>query len=185
MDRDTAHDLATDLVRVLTPADSEGVAILQLNRPQKRNAFTQGMIDAMVAALDRLDRDRDIRALVVTSVPGSPFSGGFGIVPSSRVLPLFRTKEEKRRRRRKRNKAPRAGRLTWLTFNKQTAGMDLKELAEISTARAYQTKFLQDLTDAFARFSKPSVAAVTGFAASLPWSLRFVSFRFVPGRWKR
>lgn len=44
--------------------------------------------------------------------------------------------------------------------------MDLKELVQISTAEAHQRNFLKDLTDAFARFSKPSVAAVTGFAVS-------------------
>lgn len=44
--------------------------------------------------------------------------------------------------------------------------MDLKELVHISTAEAHQRNFLKDLTDAFARFSKPSVAAVTGFAVS-------------------
>lgn len=65
--------MSTDLVKVLD--GSEGVAILQLNRPQKRNAFTQAMIDAMVAALDSLDRNKNVRALVVTSAPGSPFSG--------------------------------------------------------------------------------------------------------------
>lgn len=66
-------DISTELVTVLDGGD--GVAILQLNRPQKRNAFTQGMIDAMVVALDRIDRDRQFRVLVVTSVKGSPFSG--------------------------------------------------------------------------------------------------------------
>lgn len=44
--------------------------------------------------------------------------------------------------------------------------MDLKELSQISTAEAHQRRFLKDLTDAFARFTKPSVAAVVGFAAS-------------------
>lgn len=42
--------------------------------------------------------------------------------------------------------------------------MDLKELVHISTAEAHQRNFLKDLTDAFARFSKPIVAAVAGFA---------------------
>lgn len=44
--------------------------------------------------------------------------------------------------------------------------MDLKELVQISTAEAHQRNFLKDLTDAFARFSKPIVAAVAGFAVS-------------------
>ncbi|KAI3390663.1 hypothetical protein diail_8895 [Diaporthe ilicicola] len=108
--------LSTGHISVL--ADDDGVAVVQLNRPQKRNAFTQAMIDTMVAALGYLDARKDIRVLVVTGSPGGgPFSG-----------------------------------------------MDLKELVEISTAEAHQRNFLKDLTDAFARFSKPSIAAVTGFA---------------------
>ncbi|GJC80780.1 enoyl-CoA hydratase, mitochondrial [Colletotrichum liriopes] len=45
------------------------------------------------------------------------------------------------------------------------AGMDLNELVQISTAEAHQRAFLKDLTDAFARFSKPIIAAVVGFAS--------------------
>ncbi|KAK2613917.1 hypothetical protein N8I77_000785 [Diaporthe amygdali] len=110
-------DVSTEHIKVL--ADDDGVAVLQLNRPQKRNAFTQAMVDSMVAALGYLDARKDIRALVVT---GSPGGGPF------------------------------------------CAGMDLKELIQISTAEAHQRNFLKDLTDAFARFSKPSIAAVVGFA---------------------
>ncbi|WYZ40002.1 hypothetical protein EsH8_IV_000343 [Colletotrichum jinshuiense] len=44
------------------------------------------------------------------------------------------------------------------------AGMDLNELVQISTAEAHRRAFLKDLTDAFARFSKPIIAAVVGFA---------------------
>ncbi|KAF4957599.1 hypothetical protein FSARC_11238, partial [Fusarium sarcochroum] len=44
------------------------------------------------------------------------------------------------------------------------AGMDLNELVTLSTSRAHQISFLKDLTDALARFSKPIIAAVVGFA---------------------
>lgn len=54
-----------------------------------------------------------------------------------------------------------------LISKRRAAGMDLKELVQISTAEAHQRGFLKDLTDAFARFSKPSVAAVAGFAVSI------------------
>ena len=42
--------------------------------------------------------------------------------------------------------------------------MDIKELSQITTAEGHARNFLQDLTDAFARFSKPLIAAVVGFA---------------------
>lgn len=67
--------MSTELVKVLTNAD--GVAILELNRPAKRNAFTQSMISAIVVALGHLDSKTDVRALVVTSGPGVPFCGEF------------------------------------------------------------------------------------------------------------
>jgi enoyl-CoA hydratase len=44
--------------------------------------------------------------------------------------------------------------------------MDLKELVNITTAQAHSRQFLKDLTDAFANFSKPTIAAVLGFAVS-------------------
>jgi enoyl-CoA hydratase len=46
--------------------------------------------------------------------------------------------------------------------------MDLAELVQISTSAAHKRAFLKDLTDAFARFTKPLVAAVVGFAVRLP-----------------
>jgi len=48
-----------------------------------------------------------------------------------------------------------------------SAGMDIKELAQISTAEAHHRAFLKDLTDAFARFTKPIIAAVVGVAVSI------------------
>lgn len=42
--------------------------------------------------------------------------------------------------------------------------MDIKELVAITTAAAHRRAFLKDLTDAFAGFSKPTIAAVVGAA---------------------
>jgi hypothetical protein len=44
--------------------------------------------------------------------------------------------------------------------------MDIAELRQITTAEAHQRAFLKDLTDAFAHFTKPIIAAVVGFAVS-------------------
>jgi hypothetical protein len=44
--------------------------------------------------------------------------------------------------------------------------MDIAELSQITTAEAHQRAFLKDLTDAFAHFTKPIIAAVVGFAVS-------------------
>ena len=41
------------------------VALLQLNRPEARNALSPDMMDELGAALERLDHDDDVRAIVI------------------------------------------------------------------------------------------------------------------------
>ena len=64
--------MTDDLVRVTTAG---AVATLTLNRPDKRNALTAAMLDQMVAALDRVERDASIRALIVCGA-GDAFCAG-------------------------------------------------------------------------------------------------------------
>jgi enoyl-CoA hydratase len=52
-----------------------GVAILQLNRPGKRNALSQQLIHELTGLMQQLDHDADIRSVILTSVGQSPFSG--------------------------------------------------------------------------------------------------------------
>jgi enoyl-CoA hydratase/carnithine racemase len=54
---------------------SDGVAILSLNRPQRRNAFTIEMIGLWADALIEAQRDSDVGAIVVTGAGGSFCSG--------------------------------------------------------------------------------------------------------------
>lgn len=42
--------------------------------------------------------------------------------------------------------------------------MDISELSQITTPEGHRRRFLKDLTDAFANFSKPIIAAVVGYA---------------------
>ena len=62
-----------DLKISINPAD--GTALIEFNRPKKRNAFSQTMIGEMVATLASLDADPAVRAIVVTGSPGGPFCG--------------------------------------------------------------------------------------------------------------
>ncbi len=52
-----------------------GVAILSLNRPEVFNAFNQLMSRELLTALQQVDRDGDIRAIVLTGV-GKAFCSG-------------------------------------------------------------------------------------------------------------
>jgi enoyl-CoA hydratase len=51
---------------LLTAIDDDGVATVTLDAPERRNALTIEMVDEIVAALDRLEADGGVRALVVT-----------------------------------------------------------------------------------------------------------------------
>ena len=64
---------STDDIRITV--QDNGVAVLQLDRPAKRNAFSQAMIDTLVQSLAALDANHDVRALVIAGSPEGPFCG--------------------------------------------------------------------------------------------------------------
>jgi enoyl-CoA hydratase len=66
-----------DLLRVDEPGD-DGVALLEMARPEKKNALSIALRDEMSDALDRLGGDDGCRAVVVTGV-GDAFSAGFDL----------------------------------------------------------------------------------------------------------
>lgn len=53
----------------------ETVAVVQINRPLKRNALSQDLIDELSSMLRKVNRDPAIRAIVLTSVGQTPFCG--------------------------------------------------------------------------------------------------------------
>ncbi len=60
---------------------TNSVAILTMNRPDKLNAFTGKMLSEMLDALDRVDNDDNVRALIITGAgrgfcAGADLSGG-------------------------------------------------------------------------------------------------------------
>jgi enoyl-CoA hydratase/carnithine racemase len=58
---------------------SGGVAVLTLNRPDKLNALTPMMMSALGAALDAIDADPDVRAVVITGAGTRAFTAGFDL----------------------------------------------------------------------------------------------------------
>jgi enoyl-CoA hydratase/carnithine racemase len=54
---------------------ADGIATVTIDRPERRNTVTYGVLDELLAAFARTDEDDDVRAVVVTGV-GEFFSAG-------------------------------------------------------------------------------------------------------------
>jgi 2-(1,2-epoxy-1,2-dihydrophenyl)acetyl-CoA isomerase len=60
----------------LLAALTDGVAVLTLNRPERRNALTPGMLDALAVTLARVEADPSVGAVVLTGAGGAFCAGG-------------------------------------------------------------------------------------------------------------
>jgi 2-(1,2-epoxy-1,2-dihydrophenyl)acetyl-CoA isomerase len=68
-DLDTGtHDLLATI--------EDGIATLTLNRPERRNAFSRPMLEALGRLLARFELDDDVRCIVVTGAGGAFCAGG-------------------------------------------------------------------------------------------------------------
>lgn len=74
------------LVTVDRPAD--GVAVVTMRRPEKKNALSIALRDAIADALDELAADATIRAVVLTG-DGPVFSAGFDLTEFDEADPEF------------------------------------------------------------------------------------------------
>lgn len=58
---------------------SDRIAVITLNRPQRLNALSYALIDRLMAALDRIETDAGVRAVIVTGAGQRAFSAGADI----------------------------------------------------------------------------------------------------------
>lgn len=65
--------------RILCDRRSNGIAILTLNAPERRNAIDKEMIDGLHQALGELECDEDLRAIVLTGAGEKAFAAGADI----------------------------------------------------------------------------------------------------------
>lgn len=65
----------------------EGIGYLTLNRAEVRNAFNQEMIDELQEALRVIDKDKEIRVLIITGA-GKAFQAGADIAELSLMAPM-------------------------------------------------------------------------------------------------
>jgi enoyl-CoA hydratase len=77
MDKKTIQPTSGALIVVTRDADAE-YAVMRLNRPDRRNALSVALRDAVSDALDDLAQDPSIKAGVITG-EGTTFSSGFDL----------------------------------------------------------------------------------------------------------
>ena len=58
---------------------TDGIALITLNRPEQLNALNYGLIDQLMTALDRIEGDADVRAVILTGAGERAFSAGADI----------------------------------------------------------------------------------------------------------
>lgn len=71
---------------LLERSDEEHVAVVTLNRPTRANAISQQMLMELAEACEQLERDENVRAVVVTGA-GSAFSSGFDLKDQAQAMP--------------------------------------------------------------------------------------------------
>jgi enoyl-CoA hydratase/carnithine racemase len=61
--------------QLLLRSDADGICTLTLNRPAQRNALSIALMEALIAELDRIKADPDVRVVIVTGA-GPAFCAG-------------------------------------------------------------------------------------------------------------
>src|SRR5215467_1961750 len=69
----TAIDTGTEDLRAEI---DDGVAVLTMNRPERRNAFSAAMLSAMASVLAQVEADEDVGCVVLTGAAGAFCAGG-------------------------------------------------------------------------------------------------------------
>lgn len=70
----------TDYTQILVDKN-DGIATITLHRPEKMNAFTRVMMDEIIAAMDDIDADDDVRAVIFTGHGDRAFCAGADLTP--------------------------------------------------------------------------------------------------------
>lgn len=66
----------------------DGVALVRLENPEKLNALTSVMLDALEETCDRVERDRGIRAMILTGSGDKAFCVGADIIEWAELSPV-------------------------------------------------------------------------------------------------
>lgn len=67
--------MSNELCREIVTTLQEGILIVRMNRPEKKNALTHAMYRALTSALLEADQDEAVRVILLCGVPGAFTSG--------------------------------------------------------------------------------------------------------------
>ncbi len=70
----------TDYTQIIV-TKADGIATITLNRPEKMNAYTRTMGAEIIAAMDDIDGDDDVRAVIFTGAGERAFCAGADLTP--------------------------------------------------------------------------------------------------------
>lgn len=88
-------DSSSDTCLVQVTVDEDGVAMIEINRPEKRNALSQKTIDSLVSAIAMVERDSKIRVAILSgSRTAGPFSGMISCTTCPTMEPIAKSSEE-------------------------------------------------------------------------------------------
>ncbi len=71
-----ARTIDTGSEHLTTEVDDHGVAVITMNRPERRNAMTGGMLDGLASSLAEVETADDVRCVVLTGAGGAFCAGG-------------------------------------------------------------------------------------------------------------
>ncbi len=71
-----ARSIDTGTDTLTAEVDDHGVAVLTMNRPERRNAMTDDMLDGLAIALRDVETAADVRCVVLTGAGGAFCAGG-------------------------------------------------------------------------------------------------------------
>ena len=71
-----ARSIDTGSEHLTTEVDDNGVAVITMNRPERRNALTGDMLDGIASSLVDLEMANDVRCVVLTGAGGAFCAGG-------------------------------------------------------------------------------------------------------------
>jgi enoyl-CoA hydratase len=74
--------------QILFETDEQGVALVTINRPDKRNALSIELVAELEAAFDRVENDRSVRALILTGAGDKAFVAGADINELAALPPI-------------------------------------------------------------------------------------------------